>query len=46
MNTATNLALPASKWTLLTNSVLPSGSQLRADGFSVTNGSNPVLPGG
>ena len=35
----TNLALPISVWTLLTNAVLPSGSQLRADGFSVTNSS-------
>jgi hypothetical protein len=33
----TNLALPMSMWTLLTNTVLPSGSQLRADGFNVTN---------
>jgi hypothetical protein len=33
----TNLALPTSMWMLLTNSVVPSGSQLRADGFSVTN---------
>jgi len=34
----TNLALPASAWTLLPNPVVPSGTQLRADGFSVTNG--------
>lgn len=34
---STNLAAPFSLWTLLTNTVLPSGSQLRADGFSVTN---------
>jgi hypothetical protein len=33
----TNLALPMSQWTLLTNSVVPSGPQLRADGFSVSN---------
>jgi hypothetical protein len=33
----TNLALPFSLWTLLTNAVVPSGGQLRADGFSVTN---------
>jgi hypothetical protein len=33
----TNLALPMSLWTLLTNAVLPSGSQLRADGFNITN---------
>lgn len=38
--TSTNLALPISAWTLLTNAVVPSGSQLRADGFSVTNGSS------
>jgi len=36
--TTTNLALPASAWTLLPNVVVPSGTQLRADGFSVTNG--------
>ena len=35
----TNLAFPMSLWTLLTNAVLPSGSQLRADGFNVTNSS-------
>jgi hypothetical protein len=34
---ATNLALPVSVWGLLTNAVVPSGSLLRADGFSVTN---------
>ena len=33
----TNLASPLSLWTLLTNAVVPSGSQLRADGFDVTN---------
>jgi hypothetical protein len=36
--TSTNLALPFSIWNLLTNPVVPSGGQLRADGFSVTNG--------
>ena len=35
----TNLALPMSMWSYLTNAVLPSGSQLRADGFNITNGS-------
>ena len=35
----TNLTLPMPLWTLLTNVVVPSGSQLRADGFSVTNSS-------
>jgi hypothetical protein len=34
----TNLALPFSLWSLLTNPVVPSGSLLRADGFMVTNG--------
>ena len=33
----TNLTLPLSLWTLLTNAIVPSGSQLRADGFDVTN---------
>jgi hypothetical protein len=33
----TNLAQPISLWTLLTNVVVPSGSQLRADGFNTTN---------
>jgi len=36
--TSTNLTLPISAWMVLTNAVVPSGSQLRADGFSVTNG--------
>jgi hypothetical protein len=36
----TNVALPMASWTLLTNAVVPSGSQLRADGFSVTNGAS------
>lgn len=35
----TNMALPTSLWNLLTNPVVPSGSQLRLDGFSVTNSS-------
>ena len=35
--TSTNLTLPPSAWTLLPNPVVPSGTQLRADGFSVTN---------
>ncbi len=35
----TNLALPMAMWSYLTNAVLPSGSQLRADGFNITNGS-------
>ena len=35
----TNVALPTSLWNLLTNPVVPSGSQLRVDGFSVTNSS-------
>ena len=34
----TNVALPLSLWTLLTNAVVSTGGQLRADGFSVTNG--------
>ena len=32
------LAVPFSLWSLLTNPVVPSGTQLRADGFTATNG--------
>lgn len=35
--TSSNLALPSAQWTLLPNPVVPSGSVLRADGFSTTN---------
>jgi len=35
---ATNLDLPPTAWTLLPNPVVPSGTQLRADGFGVSNG--------
>jgi hypothetical protein len=35
-----NLALPISAWIPTTNTVVPSAGQLRADGFSVTNGSS------
>ena len=34
----TNLDLPPTAWTLLPNPVVPSGTQLRADGFGVSNG--------
>ena len=37
---STNLALPGSAWTVLTNAVVPSAGQLRADGFNVTNSSS------
>ncbi len=33
----TNVALSFSNWTLTTNGVIPSGTQLRADGFSLSN---------
>lgn len=35
--TSASVSLPFSLWTLLTNAVVSSGTQLRADGFSVTN---------
>ncbi len=33
---STNVALPISEWMLTTNTVVPSGAELRADGFSVS----------
>ena len=33
----TNVALPISQWSLTTNLVVPSGTQLRADGFNISN---------
>jgi hypothetical protein len=33
-----DLAIPFSLWNLLTNPVVPSGTQLRADGFNLISG--------